>query len=66
MKNYSPVCLHKETRKAYTNSLTADLEALELKEANSHKKSRRHKIMKLRAGNKKNYSKNQPNQELVL
>jgi hypothetical protein len=61
----------KELERAYTSSLTAHLEALELKEANSPKRSRQQEIIKLRAenqptGNKKNYSKNQPNQELVL
>jgi hypothetical protein len=49
--------------------LTAHLKALEQKEANTPKRSRQQKIIKLRAEpsrNKKNYSKNQPNQELVL
>jgi hypothetical protein len=49
----------------------AHLKALEQKEANSHKRSRQQEIIKLRAeikksGNKKNYTKNQPNEELVL
>jgi hypothetical protein len=56
--------------RAYTSILTAHLEALELKEAKSPKRSRRQKIIKLRAEinqvETKNYSKNQPNQELVL
>jgi hypothetical protein len=54
----------KKLERAYTNSLRAHLEALELKEANSPKRSRGQEIIKLRAkstsGNKKNYSKNQP------
>ena len=61
----------KKLERAYTNSLTAHLEALELKEANSPKLSRQQEIIKLRAEinqveKKKNYSKNQQNQELVL
>ena len=53
------------------SSLIAHLKALEKKEANSPKSSRRLEIKKLRgqnqpSGNKKNYSKNQPNKELVL
>jgi hypothetical protein len=35
--------------RAYTSSLTAHLEALELKEANSQKRSRQQEIIKLRA-----------------
>jgi hypothetical protein len=50
--------------------LTAYLKALEQKETNSSKRSRQQEIMKLRAEinqvEKKNYTKNQPNQELVL
>jgi hypothetical protein len=50
--------------------LTAHLEALEGKEANAPKRSRRQEIIKLRAEinqvETKNYSKNKPNQELVL
>jgi hypothetical protein len=52
--------------------LTAHLKALEQKEANSPKRSRRQEIIKFRGeinqqgGNKKNYIRNQPNQELVL
>jgi hypothetical protein len=42
------VCLQKETR-VYTSSLTANLEALEQKEANSPKMSRQQEIIKLRA-----------------
>jgi hypothetical protein len=52
--------------RAYTSSLTAHLETLELKEVNSPKRSRQQEIIKLRAEinqgeNKKNYSKNQSN-----
>jgi hypothetical protein len=39
----------KKLEKAYTSSLTAHLEALELKEANSPKRSRRQEIISLRA-----------------
>ena len=39
----------KKLERAYTNSLTAHLEALEQKEANSPKRSRRQEIIKLRA-----------------
>jgi hypothetical protein len=39
----------KKPERAYTNSLTAHLEALELKEANSPKRSRQQEIIKLRA-----------------
>jgi hypothetical protein len=51
--------------------LTAHLKAIEEKKANSPKKGRQQKIIKLRAEInqveiKKNYSKNQPSQELVL
>ena len=61
----------KNLERAYTSSLTAHLKALEQKEANSPKRSRRQEIIKLLAEinqveTKKNYTKNQPNQELVL
>ena len=39
----------KKLGRAYTSSLTAHLKALELKEANSPKMSRRQEIIKLRA-----------------
>ena len=39
----------KKLERAYTSSLTAHLEALELKEANSPKRSRQQEIIKLRA-----------------
>jgi hypothetical protein len=48
-KTYSPECPKKKLERAHTSSLTAHLEAQELKEANSPKKSRRQEIMKLRA-----------------
>jgi hypothetical protein len=38
----------KKLERAYTSSLTAHLEALELNEANSAKRSRRQEIIKLR------------------
>jgi hypothetical protein len=54
----------KKLERVYTSSLTAHLEALEIKEANSSKRSRLQEIIKLKAeinpvssGNKKNYSK---------
>ena len=61
----------KKLKRAYTSSLTVHLKALEQKEANSPKSSRQQELIKLRgeikqSGNKKNYSKNQPNKELVL
>jgi hypothetical protein len=57
--------------RAYTRSLTTHLKALEQKEANPLKGSRQKEIIKLRTEinhveTKKNYTKNQPNQELVL
>ena len=39
----------KKLESAYTSSLTAHLEALELKEANSPKRSRRQEIIKVKA-----------------
>ena len=39
----------KKLERAYTNSLTAHLKALEQKEANTPKRSRRREIIKLRA-----------------
>jgi hypothetical protein len=61
----------KKLERAYTSSLTAHLKTLEQKEANTPKMSRGQEIIKLRAEinlskNKKNYTKNQQNQELVL
>ena len=61
----------KKLERVYTSSLTAHIKALEQKEANSPKRSRWQEIIKLRAEinqveTKKNYTKNQPNQELVL
>jgi hypothetical protein len=55
----------------YTSSLTIHLKALEQKEANSPKRSRRQEIIKLRAEinqmeTKRTIKKNQQNQELVL
>jgi hypothetical protein len=65
---------NKKLERAYT-SLTAHLETLELKEANSPKRSRQQEIIKLRSEinqmkkkkkKKKNISKNQTNQKLDL
>jgi hypothetical protein len=61
----------KKLERAHTSSLIAHLKALEQKEANSPKRSRQQEIIKLRAEinqveTKKNYSKNQPKEELVL
>jgi hypothetical protein len=39
----------KKQKRAYTSSLTAHLKALEQKEANTPKRSRKRKIIKLRA-----------------
>ena len=58
--------------RAYTSSLTAHLEALEQKEANTPQRNRWQEIIKLRGEinqvetttKKKNYTKNQQNQEL--
>jgi hypothetical protein len=63
--------LKKKLERAHTSSLTTHLKDLEKKEANSPKRSRWQEIIKLRGefqptGNKKNYLKNQPNEELVL
>jgi hypothetical protein len=65
----------KKLERAHTSSLTPLLKALEQKEANSPKRIRWQEIIKLRGEinqvetNKqtnKNYTNNQPNQELVL
>jgi hypothetical protein len=48
-KAHSPECFQKETSRAYTSILTTHLKALELKEANSPKRSRLQEIIKLRA-----------------
>jgi hypothetical protein len=55
----------KKLKRVYTSSLTAHLKALEQKEANTSKRNRQQVIIKANR-NIKNYSKNQPNQELVL
>jgi hypothetical protein len=47
-ETHSPNCLQKETRESVTSSLTSHLDALELKEANSPKRSRQQEIIKLR------------------
>ena len=53
----------KKLRRAYTSSIIAHLKALEQKEINTPKRSRRHEITKLRAEinhiEMKNYIKNQ-------
>jgi hypothetical protein len=56
---------HKKLKRANTSSLTAHLKALEQKEANTPKRSRKQERIKPNR-NKKNYTKNQPNQVLVL
>ena len=49
-KTHSSECLQKEIREStHTSSLTTHLKALEKKEANSPKRSRRQEIIKLRA-----------------
>jgi hypothetical protein len=55
----------KKLKRAYTTSVTAHLKALEQKEANAPKRSRRQEIIKPNR-NKKNHTKIQQNQELVL
>jgi hypothetical protein len=57
--------------RAHTSSLTTHPKSLKQKEADSPKRSRQQEIIKLRrgnqpSGNRKNYSKNQPKEELVL
>jgi hypothetical protein len=61
----------KKLEKAHISCLTTHLKALEQKEANSLKRSRQQEIIILRGEinqveKKKNYSKNQPKEELVL
>jgi hypothetical protein len=61
----------KKLERAYTTCLTAHLKALKQKEENSPKRNRWQEIIKLRSEinqveQKKNYTKNQPQQELVL
>jgi hypothetical protein len=48
-KTHTCECLQKETRRAYTSSLTAHLKTLEQKEANTPKRSRKQETIKLRA-----------------
>ena len=47
-ETHSSECLHKKRERAHTSSLTIHLKALEKKEANSPKRSRRQEIIKLR------------------
>ena len=61
----------KKLERAHTSSLTAHLKALEQKEANSPKRSRREEIIKFgseinQAETQRTIQKNQQNQELVL
>ena len=50
-KTHSSECLQKENGESlHANSLTVHLKALEQKEANTPKRSRRQEIIKLRAG----------------
>ena len=70
-KTHSLSVSKKKLERALNSSLTTHLKALEKKEANSPKRSRLQEIIKGRveissSGNKKNYSKNQPNEELVI
>jgi hypothetical protein len=56
----------KKLERAYPSRLTGHLKALEQKEANSPKRNRWQEIIKLGAEVKQNnYTKTQPNQELV-
>ena len=60
----------KKLKRAYTNSFTAHLKALEQKETNTPKRSRRQELIKLRTeinqvGKKKHYTYNQT-QEPIL
>ena len=59
----------KKLERAHTSTLTTHIKTLEQKEANSPMRSRWQETIKLR-GNQpsknKNYSKNQPNEELDL
>ena len=61
----------KKLERAHTSSLTTHLKALEQKESNSPKRSRLQENNQTQWRNqssrkKKNYSKNQPNKDLVL
>jgi hypothetical protein len=47
-KIHSPQCLQKKLERTYTSSLTTHLKALEQKEANLPKRSRKQEIIKLR------------------
>ena len=58
--------LVKKLERAYPNNLTAHLRALEQRETNSPKRSRRQEIVKLRAKINQIETKNQHNQKLVL
>ena len=48
-KTHSSECPKKKLKRAHTSSLTTHLNALEQKETNSPKRSRRQEIIKLRA-----------------
>ena len=48
-KTHSSECFQKEARRAYSSNLTAQLNALEQKEADTPKRSRLQEIIKLRA-----------------
>ena len=70
-KTHRSECLQKENRKNIPKSLTEHLKAPEQKEGNTSKRRRVQEIIELRAeinqvGPKRNYAKNQQNQELVL
>jgi hypothetical protein len=51
----------KKLDRTYTNSLTAQLKAIEQKEANTYKRSRGQEIIQLRAEINQVDTKNQPN-----
>ena len=53
MKVHSTKCLHKMLEKSHTSELTEHLKTLEQKEINSPRRTRREKIIKLRAEIKK-------------
>ena len=58
----------KKLERGYRSSLTAQLKALEQKEANSLKRSRRQEIIKLiqPSGNRRTIQKESTNEEMVL
>jgi len=69
-KTYSSEYCRKKQEITYISILTAHLHAVEQKEADTPRRSRRQEIIKLRAQsksrNRKDYTKYQQNQKLVL